>query len=113
MPTGIAMENDILSAIVEVEREIQERLAAEERTAEEMLDRLRRELADGAQRDEERLAAEVRQAVAAAADETRERAAAIVRDAASRAERLAGLDDEPLERCVMKHLARILPGEGQ
>ncbi len=107
------MGNDILSAIVEVEREIEERLGAEERMAGEMLDRLRSEQADGAQRDEERLAAEVRQAVAAAADEARERAAAIVREAVARAERLAGLDDEALERCIMKHLARIVPGEGR
>jgi ABC-type lipoprotein export system ATPase subunit len=101
------MENDILTTIIAVECEIQERLAAEEQRAAEMLDNLRRELEEEATQEEERLAASVQQAVAAARAEAQGRADALVRRSTIRAERTGGLDDETLERCIMKHLSRI------
>ena len=107
------MEKDILSAIVEVEEEIQEQLVAEERSAGARLCNLEQEVADESKREEGRLAEAVEQAVAAARAEAQERAAAIVHRAATLSEQLAGLDDGALERCIIKHLVRIVPGESR
>lgn len=101
------MGNEILSTIFAVEQEIQERLAAEEQRAAQMLDDLRRELELEAAREGERLAASMSQAVAAAKTETQGRAAALLRRAKERAEQLDGLADETLERCIVKYLGWI------
>jgi len=111
LPAGTGMGKDILGAIVDVEREIEERLAEERRRAGTMLDGLRQELEGEAGREEERLTAARRNAESAARAEAQERAAIIARSAATRAERLAGLDDGTLEGCIMRHLVRIMPGE--
>ena len=107
------MEKDILSAIVEVEKEIQEQLIAEERDAGAMLCRIGQELLDEAEREEKRLAETHQAARAAAKAKAQEQAAAIVQRAATRCEHLLSYDDEALERCIMRHLFRIMPGEGQ
>ena len=107
------MENDILSKIIEVERDIQERLVAEERNAGTMLCSLRQDLEEEARREEESLAAARREAESSARGEAQERAAAIVKRATIRAEQWAGLDEGTLERCIMGHLVRILPGESR
>src|SRR5512144_2513052 len=80
---GTRMEKDILSAIVEVEEEIQEQLVAEERTVAAKLCNLEQELAEESRREEGRLAEAVQQAVTAARAEAQERAAAIVHRAAT------------------------------
>jgi cell division septum initiation protein DivIVA len=105
------MEKDVLSAILEVEREIQERLVAEQRSAWTMLDRLRQELEAEAGREEERLAAARLSAESAARGKAQEQAALIASRASADADRLAGLDDGALEPCIMRHLVRIIPGE--
>jgi len=107
------MEEDVLKAIIAVEKEIQERLVEEEHRAGERLANLRSELAEKATREEERLAAEVRSAVAAARAGAQGQADAILRRAAAQAEQLAGLDDGTLERHIMKHLIRIAPEQSQ
>ncbi len=107
------MEKDILSAIVEVENDIQERLVAEQQRAGAELGSLGQELADEVRRGEVRLAAAMEQAVAAAGIEARKRAAAIVDDAEARAKRLAALTDGALEEHIMRYLQRILPGGSQ
>ena len=111
LQTGTGMENDILTKIIEVEREIQERLVAEERSAGTLLCSLRQDLEEQARREEERLAAARLEAESSARTEAEERAAAIIRQTSIRAEQWAGLDDGTLERCIMGHLVRIMPGE--
>ncbi len=105
------MEKDILTAIVEVETEIRERLAAERSEAEARLERLRREGDEELSREEERLEIELKGALAAAGRDAESRGAALVGDAAAWAERLAGLADEAMLRQIMRHLARIVPGK--
>lgn len=107
------MEKDILTAIVAVEEEIQEQLVAEERRARARLCSLEQELADEFKREEGMLADAVRQTVAAARAEAQERATAVMQRATTLAEEVAGLDDGTLEQYIMKHLLRILPGEGR
>jgi hypothetical protein len=113
LQTGTGMEKDILSKIIEVERDIQERLVAEERSAGTLLCSLRQDLEEQATREDERLAAARREAESSARAEAEERAAAIVQRASIRAQLWEGLDDKILERCIMGHLVRILPGESR
>lgn len=101
------MGSAILTTIIAVEREIQERIVAEERRAADMLKNLRRELEEEIAREGECLASSIQEAVAAARTEAQRRADAIVRSATRRADQLEGLTDETLGRCIMKHLGRI------
>lgn len=101
------MEDDILATIIAAEHEIQQRLAAEDQKAAQMLDTLRRELEQDARQEEERLAASLQRAFSAARKEAQERAAELLRSADKRAERLEGLTDDVLERCIRKHLSGI------
>ena len=101
------MENGILSTIIAVELEIQDRLAVEEQRAAQMLDNLRRELEEGSTREEERLTASLQQAVADAKAKAQQRAGAMMSAAAARAEQLDGLADETLKLCIVRHLDRI------
>lgn len=107
------MENDILSKIIEVEREIQEGLVAEERNAGTMLCNLRQELEDEAAREEERLAAERRNAESSARAEAQEQAVDIVHRAIVSAEQWGDLDEGTLEQCIMRHLDRIMPEDNR
>jgi len=101
------MGNDILTSIIAVEQEIQQRLAAEEEAVAQDLDQLRRELDEEAKREGERLAASVQESVAAARTKAQEDADAMVQSASLRAQRLDGIDDETLKCCIMKHLSLI------
>lgn len=105
------MEKDILTAIVEVEKEIRERLAAERSSAEARLEQLRRDGEEEVSREEERLKIELHNRLAAAKAEVEKRAAVLVGDASAQAEKLAGLDEETLRRHIMRHLTRIAPGK--
>ena len=110
-PPGTDMDKDVLGTILEVEQEIQERIVAEQREAWTMLEGLRQELDAEVEREVERLASVRRSAESAARAKAEEQAALIARRAAVEAERLAGLDDGELERCILRHLVRIMPGE--
>ena len=107
------METDTLSAISEVEQQIHDRLAAERRSAGEMLDRLREELRRQAEQDDEALAASMEHVVATARFEAEARAAAVVRSAADRAEYLERLEEGVLEPYLMKCLTAVLAGDGR
>jgi preprotein translocase subunit SecA len=101
------MENNILTSIIAVEQEIQQRIDAEEQLAAQTLERLRLELEEETAREEQRLAASVQQAVAAERAAALRLADAAVRSAADRVAGLDRIDAETLEGCIMKHLPRI------
>lgn len=106
------MAKDILCTIIEVEREIQERLVAEQRQADERLAQLRRECAEEEAREEARLAKELAEATAAPrVVDAHKQAVALVAAATARAERLGRLGDESLRRCIRRELFRIVPGK--
>ena len=105
------MGNDILRAIVEVEREIQERLLAEQRQSDERLTQLRLKCAEEAAREEARLQEELaKTADAAGGMEAKERAAAVLAAASAQAERLGRLDDAGLRELIKAEISYIVPG---
>ena len=106
------MERDILAAIVAVEKEIGERLAAEQRRAEEGLAQLKGEMEDEVNRAEGELGQALQDAVVAARADAEAKAAHLLDKEAAWAELLARLDDSTLEGIIERHLNRILPGRG-
>jgi len=105
------MEQDILAEVFTAEKEVQERLAAEQRSSEELLARVKRELAEQLAAAEEGLQVESGKVLADAQEAAAQRAVAILAEAVSRAERLDRISDEALQEVVAKILTRILPEE--
>jgi hypothetical protein len=106
------MEDDILQAVFEVEREIQALLTAEKRMADDYLDRVRRECAEMAAEEELRLREELTAAVDGTRNgDARRQAESLLAEASARAERLAGVAGEKLNRLVQREVRTILPGE--
>jgi hypothetical protein len=109
---GTDMEKDTLSAIIQIEREIRERLTQEQRKAEESLAEVLRNCNDEVAREEARLQGDLAAAVTAAGlRDARKRADTLVTEALAQAERLAGLDDERLKRLIRGELPRLVPGK--
>lgn len=106
------MEADILTDIIAVEREIQERLAAEEGRLRQRLEGMRREGAGEEAAEEERLQRRLEEEVAVARQEAERRAALLLEETAAWGERLARLDDDTLRRIVLGRLAGVLAGTG-
>ena len=105
------MEEDVLSAVMEVEREIQERLEAERRKSREWLERVRAEAGRALAGSEERFKKSSEKAVADALSEAESRAADLLSRATREAERLVHLDDDAMRKIMAQYLPRILPGE--
>ena len=104
------MEQDILRAIVEVEREVQELLADEERLSDERLARVRQAENAEIATVEAGLQEELAVSTAAGGTEALKVGEALVTAATARARRLERLDDERLRQLLQGELSRLLPG---
>ena len=105
-----SMEKDVLSTIIEIEKEIEERLESERRKAVQWLDSAKKEI-------EVELAANVRElkdslmeSVDIARENAEKQASAILSEAAKQSRLLSEIGDETLKRIITEHLRRILPG---
>ncbi len=105
------MEEDVLSAVMEVEREIQDRLEAEKRKSREWLERVRAEAGRALAGSEERFKKSSEEAVADAVTDAESRAADLLSRATREAELLVDLSDEAMRKIMERYLPRILPGE--
>lgn len=106
------MDNEILTTIITLEREIQERLAAEEQRAARMLSDLKAELDEEARQEEERLQDACRSALSDAEREARSEAEEVLQRARAKAKELEDSDDEALKACVARHLPAIMQERG-
>ncbi len=104
------MEEDILSAILGTEKEIEELVGTEREKTAQWLESEKRAI----EREMEAEARKLRDSLDANVEEARKaaekRAAAIVEQAAEQRRLLSELDDGTLERIISEHIARILPG---
>ena len=105
------MDEDVLSTVMEVEREIQEKLEAERRKAREWLERVRADAGRSYAASEERFKKSSEKAVADALADVEARAADLLSRATLEAERLVHLGDETMRKIMARYLPRILPGE--
>jgi vacuolar-type H+-ATPase subunit H len=106
------MQDELLAEILATEQEIRERIAAWEAENAARLDALRREFDAELAREAERLRNELGGSLETAEQAARSEADMMLSAARTRAERLGSLDDEMLDRAVVRHLRFIRPEAG-
>lgn len=104
------MERDLLSQVIEAEKEIQQCLDLEKIKVREWLERVKKECEEEFIREERNINESLEKSAAEAAEEAGVRAAETVSQAAAAAERLGRLQTETLSKLVAKQIAGILPG---
>ncbi len=103
------MEKDILSEVIEVEKEIQKCLELERAKAQEWLEKVKKESTDDLARSERGINEAFELAMADAEKTAAAKAAEIVKEAAAQVEQLQALDEGTLADTVAKQMRRILP----
>ncbi len=103
------MEKDILSQVIEAEKEIQQGLDLEKIKAREWLERVKKECEEAFTREDKNIREALEKTTAEAAREAGIKAAGTVSRATAAAERLGRLQTETLSRIVAKQIAGILP----
>ena len=104
------MEKDILSEVIDVEREIQKCLDLEKIKSREWLEKVKKESEEELVLEEKKIREALNKAVENAQHEAESKAAAVVKKAAEEAERLKHLKNNTLLEIVERHINRILPG---
>lgn len=104
------MEKDILSEVIETEKEIQKCLDQETQKAKEWLDDVRKKAALELAQAEQEYTTALEQAMADAEREAAARAMAVRKNAEMQADRLGILDDRILKSILDRRINRILPG---
>ena len=104
------MEKDILGGVIEVEKEIQERLKNEKKKSQEWLENEKRDAEKQLPLEETALKEAFQKAVEDAKLNAEHKASEVVNKAHADAEMLKGIRDETLKKIVSRHLHRILPG---
>jgi vacuolar-type H+-ATPase subunit H len=101
--------SDILSTVIEVEREIQERLDGEKKNSREWLERVKAETELTIAREQERLAKASEESIAHAKEEAGRRVAERLAKAELDADRISRITDELLLSVAGRYLPRVLP----
>ena len=104
------MDNNILSEVIEVEREIQKCLEIEQTKARDWLEKVKKECEAEVLKEEALIKDSLAAAENLARKEAEESAASSVRDAAALVEHMDHLDRAVLQAVVEKHIRTILPG---
>jgi len=104
------MENDILSEVIEVEKEIQKTLEDEKLKAHAWLEQVKKESADELAHEESVIKASMNKAIENAKKDADLKAAEIVRQTKIKADDFAKLTDTTLREAIVKRLTRLLPG---
>lgn len=103
------MEKDILSQVIEVEKEIQKCIEAEKIKAHEWLEAVKKESQEQCLLEEKKINDSLQQFLAEESKQAEARAAEIERQAAITAERLGQMKTEVLTGIIEREVARILP----
>jgi len=104
------MEKDILSEVIETEKDIQKCIEQETRKAKEWLEDVRKKAALELTQAEQEYTTALEQAMADAEKEAAARALAVRKDSELQADRMGKLDDHILKSILEKRIRRILPG---
>ncbi len=104
------MEKDILSEVIEVEKEIQKCLEVEKAKSHDWLEKVKKESEEELVREERNIKESLNKSIEMAKKEAELKSAEIVKQTEARAERLAKLNDGTLVGIVGKQIIRILPG---
>ena len=104
------MEKDVLSQVIDVEKEIQKNLESEKVKAREWLDTVKQEEEQSFLVEQKRIQASLELSLADAVKQAGEKAERIVHQTELAAERLGHLNAEVLGSIVERRISRILPG---
>ncbi len=104
------MDDDILSQVVEVEKEVQQRIEIEKKMSQEWLENAKKEAEEKVLIEEKELKKNVNDSISTARLNAEKKAEAIISDANIEAGRLEKLDDDILKNIIIKHIIKILPG---
>jgi vacuolar-type H+-ATPase subunit H len=103
------MERDLLSKILDTEREIQAKIESEKKRRVETIEKARKEADERVMQEEAALREQFETSVRETEKVAEEKAGVILEAAARRATNLRGLSDEVLQKIVMKYIDSILP----
>jgi vacuolar-type H+-ATPase subunit H len=103
------MKEDVLDAVVEVEKEIAGNLAHAKSSTAEFLGELRSDSEKEILREEKHLQFALDKAISEAVANSEKKASQILQDADAYANTLATLSDDVLKGIIRKHIAGILP----
>ena len=104
------MDDHILSQVVEVEKEVQQRIEIEKKKSQEWLVNAKSEEDEKVLLEEKKLEKSVNESISKARVNAQKKAEAIINDAHIEAERLGKLGDDILKKIILKHFIKILPG---
>jgi len=104
-------EKDILSKVIGVEKEIQDRLMVEKERSLEWLEKVKKEAEEGVSAEEEGVRGSFESAEVASGNDAEKKTTEILKEANAEAERISGISDETLGRILMRHVAFILPSD--
>ena len=104
------MDKDILSEVIEVEKDIQKRLELEKEKACLWLEQARKDLKEEFAREEQNIAASLKRFTEEAKQDAEIKSAEILKEAMLKNSRFASVNNGTLTGIVEKHLCKILPG---
>ncbi|HTP04795.1 MAG TPA: hypothetical protein VMM54_06540 [Nitrospirota bacterium] len=104
------MQKDILSEVIDVEKEIQKGLDVEKEKSHDWLEKVKKETEEELVREEKNIKESLNKSIEVAKKEAELKAVEIVKQTEARAQRLAKLNDQALVDIVGKQITRILPG---
>ena len=105
------MEEDILGKVVEIEKEIRQRLETEKAKSEQWLVKAREDAEKEVNRTKEDLNGSLNAAIKEARAFSEKKALQIIEEANLFAEKLEGLESEKLKEIILRHISTILPGD--
>ena len=105
------MEKDILSKVLKVEEDIQEKLEAEKKRASEMVEEAREDAAKRVFAEEAGLIDSFNGALKDSRMLTEKKASAILQNAELEADKINNLSDDTLIRIISNNISSILPHE--
>jgi len=104
------MEKDVLSQVIEAEKEIQKCLEAEKAKVRDWIETVKKESEGAFFAEERKIKESFDQSLAEAVKQAEAKAGEIVDAAGKSAGRLAQLPPETLQRIVAERITKILPG---
>ncbi|HUI67275.1 MAG TPA: hypothetical protein VL087_03610 [Nitrospirota bacterium] len=104
------MQKDILSEVIEAEKEIQQRLEVEKAKSHDWLENVKKECEEKLLREEKDIKESLNKSIEVAKKEAELKAVEIVKQTEAKVERLAKVNDQTLVDVVGKQITRILPG---
>jgi vacuolar-type H+-ATPase subunit H len=104
------MDDDILSKVVEVEKDVQQRIGIEKNMSREWLENVKRDAEEKILREEKELKTAFDEAIRKTNISSEKKAIEIIKDANTETEKLERLGNDILKKIIMKHTFMILPG---